>query len=89
MLDSECEDPANGRLGNPSHWHPPRAIDSKPPHGFSPCGHGVPPCGTPVQTTYKPSVVLFKNLQEKSFLQKETKGTEELRAASSTDHSMI
>jgi len=33
----------------------PFAIDSKPPHGFSPFGHVA---FAPVQTTYKPSVVL-------------------------------
>jgi hypothetical protein len=31
-------------------------IDSSPPHGVSPFGHGT---FVPVQTTYKPSVVLL------------------------------
>jgi hypothetical protein len=31
------------------------AFDSKPPHGFLPCGHVA---FAPVQTTYKPSVLL-------------------------------
>ena len=31
-------------------------IDSPPPYGVSPCGHGT---FVPVQTTYKPSVVLL------------------------------
>jgi hypothetical protein len=31
-------------------------IDSPPPHGFPPFGHGT---FVPVQTTYKPSVVLL------------------------------
>jgi hypothetical protein len=31
-------------------------IDSPPPHGVSPFGHGT---FVPVQTTYKPSVVLL------------------------------
>jgi len=31
-------------------------IDSSPPHGVSPFGHGT---SVPVQTTYKPSVVLM------------------------------
>jgi hypothetical protein len=50
-------------------------VGSKPPHGFSPCGHvafavdskpphGFSPCGhvayAPVQTAYKPSAVLSK-----------------------------
>jgi hypothetical protein len=34
------------------------SIDSKPPHGFSPFGHVA---FTPVQTTYKPSVVLLNS----------------------------
>jgi hypothetical protein len=95
--------PANERLGDPSNWLPPFAIDSKPPHGFSPFGHvafaidSVPPqrhltlrarrvrsCpndlqafGRFVQTTYKPSVVLFKNLKERK---KEVGGRGELMA---------
>jgi hypothetical protein len=36
-------------------------IDSPPPYGVSPCGHGT---FVPVQTTYKPSVVLKEGRKE-------------------------
>jgi hypothetical protein len=35
------KDVGHGELENPSNGQSLRAFDSKPPHGFSPCGHGA------------------------------------------------